>query len=64
MRAIVKLNRNTKSQAFHNGGGIIFVWKNLVNDLLSVMMITGLVAPQKTCPNSLKALYMAKNSFA
>ena len=64
MCAMVKLNCNTKSQAFHNGGGIIFVWKNLVTDLLSVMIITGLVAPQNICPNSLKAIQMAKNSFA
>ena len=56
MCAMVKLNCNTKSQAFHNGGGIIFVRKNLVTDLLSVMMITGLVAPQNICPNSLKAM--------
>ena len=45
MCAIVKLNCSTKSQATHNGGGIIFVWKNLVTDLLSVMIIAGLVAP-------------------
>ena len=30
MCAIVKLFCSTKSQAFHRGGGIIFVWKNLV----------------------------------
>ena len=56
MCAIVKINCNTKSQAFYDGGGIIFVWKNLVTDLLSVMMMTGLVAPQNICPNSLKAM--------
>ena len=56
MCAIVKLNCSTKSHAFHKGGGIIFVWKNLVTDLLSVMIITGLVAPQSKCPNSLKAM--------
>ena len=33
MCAIVKLNCSTKSHAFHRGGGIIFVWKNLVSDL-------------------------------
>ena len=33
--------------AFHKGGGIVFVWKNLVIELLSVMIITGLVSPQK-----------------
>ena len=56
MCAIVKLNCSKKSQAFHRGGGIIFVWKNLVTDLLSVMIITDLVAPQNICPNSLKAM--------
>ena len=56
MSAMVKLNCNTKSQAFHNSGRIIFVWKNLLIDLLSVMMVTGLVVPQKICPNSLKAM--------
>ena len=56
MCAIVKLNCSTKSQAFHRGGGIIFVWKNLATDLLSVMIITDLVAPQNKCPNSLKAM--------
>ena len=56
MCAIVKLNCSTKSHAFHRGGGIIFVWKNLVTDLLSVMIITGLVAPQNICPNSSRAM--------
>ena len=56
MCAIVKLNCSTNSQAFHKGGGIIFVWKNLVTDLLSVMIITVLVAPQIICPISLKAM--------
>ena len=64
MCAIVKLNCSTKSQAFHKGGGIILNWKNLVTDLLSVMINTGLMAPQNICPKSLKAMYMAKNSFA
>ena len=50
MCAIVKINFSTKSQAFHRREGIIFVWKNLVTDLLSVMIITGLVAPQNICP--------------
>ena len=40
MCAIGKSNCNTKSQAIHKGGGIIFVWKNLVTDLLLVMIIT------------------------
>ena len=56
MCAIVKLNCSTKLQAFHKGGGIIFVWKSLVTDLLSVMIITGLVAPQNIYPNSLNAM--------
>ena len=56
MCAIVKLNCSTKSHAIHRGGGIIFVRKNLVTDLLSVMIVTGLVAPQNICPNSLKAM--------
>ena len=56
MCAIVKLNCITKSQAFHKGGGIVFVWKNLLTNLLSVMISTGLVAPQSFCPNPLKAM--------
>ena len=56
MCAIVKLFCSTKSHALQRGGGIIFVWKNLVTDLLSVMIITGLVAPQNTCQHSLKAM--------
>ena len=53
---MTKLNCSTKTQAFHKDGGINFVWRNLVTDLLSVMIITGLVAPQNICPNSLKAM--------
>ena len=64
MCAIVKLICSTKSQAFQKDGGFIFVWKNLVTDLLSVMIITRLVAPQNICPNPLKAMLMARNSFA
>ena len=56
MCAIVKVNCSTKTQAFHKGGRIIFVWKNLVTDLLSVIIITGVVAPQNKCPKSLKAM--------
>ena len=56
MWAMIKLNCSTKSQAFHKGGGSIFGRKNLVTNLLSVMIITGSVAPQKICPNSLEAL--------
>ena len=53
--AMVKLNCNTKAQAFHKGGGIIFVWKNPLNNLLSVMIIIGMVGSQNICPISLKA---------
>ena len=42
MCAIVKLNCSTKSHALHRCGRIVFVWKNPVTDLLSVMIITGL----------------------
>ena len=56
MCAMVKLNCSTKSQSFHKGGEINFVWKNLVTDLLSVMMITDLVAPHNICRISLKAM--------
>ena len=44
MCAKVKLNCNTESQAFDKGGGVFFVWKNRLTDLLSVMIITGMVA--------------------
>ena len=44
MCAVKKLYCSTKSQAFDKGGGFIFVWKNLVADLLSIIVITGLVA--------------------
>ena len=44
--AIVKLICSTKSEAIHTGGGIFFVWNNLVTDLVSIMVVTGLVAPQ------------------
>ena len=53
---IVKLGCSTKLQAFHKSGGITFVWKNPVIDLLSVMIIIGLMAHQNLCPNSLKAM--------
>ena len=41
---MLKLNCIEKSQAFHNGGGIFFVWINRMTHLLSVMMISGWVA--------------------
>ena len=54
MCAITKLICNTKSRAFQSGGGFL-VWKNLVTDLLSVLMMAGLVAPQQMCPNTFSA---------
>ena len=51
MCAITKLNCNTKSHSFQNGGCIILVWKNLVTKLLSFTMMFGLVAPRKLSPN-------------
>ena len=38
--AMVKMNSNTISQAYHKGGGIKFVWKNWVSELLTVIIIT------------------------
>ena len=48
-------NYNTELQAFVERGGTIFVLKNLMTDLMSVMIITGLVAPQSICPNFMRA---------
>ena len=45
--AVTKLNCNTQLHAFQCDDGIIFVWKNLVTDLLSVLIMVGLVAPRK-----------------
>ena len=64
MCAIVKLNCITWSQALHNGGGLIFVWKNLVTVYLFVRMITGCGAPQNISSNSLNAEKIARLSFA
>ena len=55
LQGVVKFICKTKSLALHKGGGIFFVRKNLVTELISVMMITGVVAPQTICPKSLKA---------
>ena len=55
LQGVVNFNCSTKSLALHKGGGIFFVRKNLVTELISVMMITGVVAPQTICPKSLKA---------
>ena len=62
MCALVTLICNTKLQVFHKGGGIDSVRKNWVTDLLSVMTITGLIAPQTTFTNSLRATWMGKNA--
>ena len=60
----MKLNCRTKSQAFHNAGGIVLVWKKRVTDLLSVRTMTGLVDPHKMWLYSMKAKYIARNSSA
>ena len=56
MCAILKSNCNTKSHAFHSAGGIAFVWKKRVTDLLSVKTIVGFVASPKMCANSRNAI--------
>ena len=60
--AFTELICNTKSHTFHSGGGIILVWRNLVSDLLSVILLVGFVAPHKLCPNSFSAKQIAKIS--
>ena len=55
MCAMLKLNCNTNTQAFHKGGERIFVSKYLVADLLSLVIISGFVVPQVVSPNSLMA---------
>ena len=54
--AILNLNCNTYSHAFQSDGGIAFVWKKQVTDLLSVKTIVGVVASHKMCANSRNAL--------
>ena len=63
MCAILKLNCNTYSYAFQSAGGIGFVWKKRVNDLLSDRTIVGFVASHRMCANSKSAMYFAKNFF-
>ena len=36
-----------KIKARFEGGGIIFIWKHLVTDLVSVMIIIGSIAPHE-----------------
>ena len=55
INANTELNCSTKSQAFQNGDDLTLVRKDLVTNLLSVMMTASLVAPQKKCPNSFSA---------
>ena len=55
MCAISKLKWSTKLHAFDSGCGIIFVLKTLVTDLLSVLMMVGLLAPWKLCPKLFSA---------
>ena len=49
--AIWKLKCNTQSHAIHSAGGIAFVWKKRVTDLLSVGTIVGFVVSHKKCAN-------------
>ena len=46
-----------------SAGGIAFVWKKRVTDLLSVKTIVGFVASHKICANSRNAIYIARNSL-
>ena len=56
MCAILKLKCNTESRAFQSAGGIAFVWKKRVTDLLSVRTIVGFVASHRMCANSKNAM--------
>ena len=60
MCAVVKLNLKRESHAVQKGGGNIFVWKNCVIDLLSVIIKTGFGALQKICPNILPEIRTRK----
>ena len=53
--AILKLNCNTKSHAFQSAGGIAFVWKKRVTDLLSVPTVVGFVPSHNMCEDSRNA---------
>ena len=54
--SILKLNCNTYSPAYQRAGGIGFVWKKCVTDILSVRKIVGFVACQRMCANYRKAM--------
>ena len=54
--AILKLNCKTYSHAFQSAGGIAFVWKKRVTDLLSVRTFVGFVAAHRVCANSRNAI--------
>ena len=60
--ALVKMSFNTKLQAFHTFGGIICLWEKRVVELLSVLMITGLIFTQIKWLKTLKVKQMAENS--
>ena len=61
--AILKLLCNTYSHAFHSAGGIAFVWKNCVTDLLPIRTIVRFIASHKRRAISRNALQIAKISF-
>ena len=61
MCAILKLNCNTSKHAFHSVGGIAFVWKKRVTDLLSVGKNVGFVASHRSCAKSRNAMWFAKS---
>ena len=61
MYAVVKVIFNTKSQAYYQGGGITYVWRNWVTDFGSVLIISGLVVRQNLCSKTLKVKNLAKN---
>ena len=60
MCAMVKLIINTKTQAFHTGGGIKLFVKKRLTVLLSVWTTNGFLAPQNRCPISLKTKNCSK----
>ena len=54
--AVLKLNCGTYSHAFHRDGGMAFVWKNRVTDLLCVNTIVGFDVSHSMCANSRKTM--------
>ena len=56
MCAILKLYCNTESHALQSAGGIAFVWKKRVTDLLPVRTLVGFVVCYKMCANSRNAI--------